>query len=513
MQDQTEEKGDPKPMLHAVFGKVYIAQYVSSSVGKFYRCFEPPDTVQYYPLCDDFGPMNISSVLHFVESLDYEIDTYPSQKIIYIVQSGRRAVTNGVFLLGSYMLLKLKWSALDISQSFSWVDSKISEPYRDATFVPADYELTTLDCWQALERAVSCNWVSLCPPTSSLSGAVIPFVEVNEYVHYDDPLNGDLHEVLPGKFVAFKGPKDLSGAEFKDDSRGYRHFSPLYYVDIFRELGVTDVIRLNEPEYDACDFTDWGIAHHDLEFEDCTSPPDRVVAAFLRVADAAPGLVAIHCKAGLGRTGTLIALYLMRSHGFTAREAMGWLRIMRPGSVIGEQQHYLCAVDGPPHPPPALIATPPSAPHAPLSPVKGPVSPKTLRAHGPGGSPQAANRNLSPPNPPQPPHFDPLGYPLRAAAAAAGTPQAISAAPLAPASAAAAAAQLAAQVAAGMERRGTVRGTMARLPAVSGASPSAGHGPAAAAPAAAGGPGEVCGRGPTLPCVRAGPAVSRQAVR
>jgi hypothetical protein len=36
----------------------------------------------------------------------------------------------------------------------------------------------------------------------------------------------------------------------------------------------------------------------------------------------------------------------MRRHGFTAREAMGWLRIMRPGSVIGEQQHYLCAAAG-----------------------------------------------------------------------------------------------------------------------------------------------------------------------
>ena len=40
----------------------------------------------------------------------------------------------------------------------------------------------------------------------------------------------------------------------------------------------------------------------------------------------------------------MIALQLMRKYSFTAREAIAWLRIMRPGSVIGAQQHFLESV-------------------------------------------------------------------------------------------------------------------------------------------------------------------------
>jgi protein-tyrosine phosphatase len=105
---------------------------------------------------------------------------------------------------------------------------------------------------------------------------------------------------------------------------------------------VQAVVRLNAPLYAPAAFAPAGVAVADLFFEDCTPPPVDVVAKFLSLAEALPGALAVHCHAGLGRTGTLIALYMMKHHGFTAREAMGWLRIVRPGSVIGDQQQFLC---------------------------------------------------------------------------------------------------------------------------------------------------------------------------
>lgn len=49
----------------------------------------------------------------------------------------------------------------------------------------------------------------------------------------------------------------------------------------------------------------------------------------------------MHCKAGLGRTGSLIGCYIMKHWRWTALETIAWLRICRPGSIIGHQQDWL----------------------------------------------------------------------------------------------------------------------------------------------------------------------------
>ena len=137
--------------------------------------------------------------------------------------------------------------------------------------------------------------------------------------------------------MAFSGPLNVTDR--------YGSFTPEDYVPIFKKMNVGLVVRLNKPQYDKTKFTKNGIKHLDLYFLDGTSPPDEIVTKFLQHAESEQKGIAIHCKAGLGRTGSLIALYCMKHYGFPPSAFIGWIRIARPGSILGPQQQYLCNMD------------------------------------------------------------------------------------------------------------------------------------------------------------------------
>ena len=73
-------------------------------------------------------------------------------------------------------------------------------------------------------------------------------------------------------------------------------------------------------QYDKRDFTEAGFSHYDLYFPDGTTPPSSILQTFLSIAETEPGAIAVHCNAGLGRTGSFIGCYMMKHFGFTAAE-------------------------------------------------------------------------------------------------------------------------------------------------------------------------------------------------
>jgi hypothetical protein len=129
--------------IHPVIDhEVYLAQQVDGlSFAPAFRCFRPKEALRYEAYCDDFGPMNMASIVDFTKLLDAERKAFPDTKIVFCADEGRRALTNSVFLLGAYMILKLDMTPCSVTKRFTWLDPESIEPYRDATYTRPDFRL------------------------------------------------------------------------------------------------------------------------------------------------------------------------------------------------------------------------------------------------------------------------------------------------------------------------------------------------------------------------------------
>jgi atypical dual specificity phosphatase len=107
-----------------------------------------------------------------------------------------------------------------------------------------------------------------------------------------------------------------------------------------REQGIELLVSLTEdlPRKDWAESAGLLVFHEPLE--DMQPPEqdqlDRVVSAVSRATERNMG-VAVHCGAGLGRTGVVLAAYFV-TKGLTASNAIAKVRRLRPGSVETDEQ-------------------------------------------------------------------------------------------------------------------------------------------------------------------------------
>jgi len=115
--------------------------------------------------------------------------------------------------------------------------------------------------------------------------------------------------------------------------------SPDDLLDL-RDCGVTALISLTTSPLDDDDLSLAKMRAVHLPLADWSAPTMKEAEAFVKTLDgmlAEGRKVAVHCGAGLGRTGTMLACYLV-SRGMDAEQALREVRKKRPGSVESRGQ-------------------------------------------------------------------------------------------------------------------------------------------------------------------------------
>ena len=279
----------------------------------------------YEPFFSDFGPFDIVKTCNYVLEVK-KLLTHPKFahcKLYHHTSTEETRRANAAFLMGAFQIIILSRTAEEAWEPFSTIQPPFL-PFRDVLIGKCDYKCLILDCLKGIEAAIKLRWFD------------IRKFNLKAHEYYAKIENGDLTWIIPGKFIAFSGPLSTS-----KDEEGHTRFTPEDYAPIFKKLGVKMIVRLNDKEYDEERFKKNGFEHKDIQCSKICGASNEAIEEFLQVCAEQKGVIAVHCKSGLGVTGVMIGCYAMKHYGFEAASFIGWMRICRPGSIFGRQQQFL----------------------------------------------------------------------------------------------------------------------------------------------------------------------------
>ena len=275
----------------------------------------------YIPLDKDYGPLNICDIIKFNKFIDDKIKhpKLANRNIIYYIYNDDNHIylLNSVLLCGSYLIFNKNYNWDKVLFKLHNIFNDHPCYYIDCISKWGGYKTSITDCFRTLDFIYKNNIIDIAK------------FDISEYEYFTDFENRDMN-IIANKFLAMTCPslnKDINNI-----------------ICELKKRDINLIIRLNNPKsYDKKIFNDNNIIVEDLFFEDYTTPDIKIIKKFINLINNTnyDDLVAVHCKAGLGRTGLLICIWLIIKLNFTPKNAITYIRLIRPGSIMGYQGFFL----------------------------------------------------------------------------------------------------------------------------------------------------------------------------
>lgn len=281
--------------------------------------FNYPDLKLYY------GPSTLVNILDFKEMVVHlNNQKQPLKTPCLVIRSKNNQSLNAVFLCAAYLNLFKKMSIDESMEAIGPILGELSlKHYKTEGDQRADdLQITIRTCLEGLADFIGLKLLKLDQ------------IDIEEVKMRENPAHGDMNWIVPGKILALAGPED-DGYPIEE------------FADYAEAHNVGAVFRLNAPLYHAAALHHQGISHFEMFMEDGGIPTLTQVEQFYDIADEcweANVAIAVHCMAGLGRTGTMIATFLIKKFGLRADRVIAYLRVMRPGCILGMQARFLDSI-------------------------------------------------------------------------------------------------------------------------------------------------------------------------